>query len=688
MADLLAFLSDLATPALFETWAAAVSALLLFGGACAVGLLAVPSVVAPVWLRALAGFPLFFVLGGTIGILVYLAGGSAGVALLALLAGAMAAMIFALWSGGWPASAKATAGRPHWTRGDVAMVIALLLLGYVFAFFGWGETNDGTIRVAPGAWGDGALHTLNAEAFSRRAGGDLSLPAFAGEVFREPFGYDFVAGMLRRAGWTVGAAFTLPAAGLLACLLGWTGYVATLLVRNMEYGIRNTKYGRRVSRSAFLISCFLLLFGNGLQWLVMATRTASWSPGRFFGVHVISWDKVEEIGLVWSLHLNTFSSQKHFLLAAAFLSVLAGVLFVCVRRPQPYPLHPTLYTLLPLAVATGFLPLFHAHGFLAAGLLWLGALRLTKSRVIVLLGVLILALALPAFIWYAGTVTRSGFTRVAPGYLAPPGIGSWVLFWFVNLGLFLPLALLALLKKEHQDVRWILGLPAGALFVLGNIVQLQPYHWDNYKVFLFGWLLLLPLVTATMTRWAMTRRTARSWPLLVLAGQPAMLRVAMLAGVVFIMCLTTLSEVATYLHFRVVHPIYTSQDRVVARALDAVLPRAAVVLAATDTVHNHHLTLTGRNLVVGYGGWLWSRGLAWQEHSARMRQVLTADSTDGFCDAALGLSATHVVVGDAERREELGRVSPTVNAVFEKMFLPSSGLPYVVDVARLCGDPR
>ncbi|MDP3685826.1 MAG: hypothetical protein Q8R32_03265, partial [bacterium] len=291
------FLRDLVSPALFETWLAGVIATLVFIGALALGLLVVPRPVARPALRALAGFPLFFLLGGTAGILVYLAGGTVRMGLGALLILSIGIAIAALWRGELRELLR-------WR--DISHLGVLLLLGFSLAFFGWGETRDGTVRAMSGAWGDGPLHTLNAEAFRLQAGPDLSFPAFAGESFHEPFGYDFVAAMLREAGFTIGGAFALPAAGLLACLLGWSG---ALVVRLS---------GLKAARSASFAAALLILTFGGFQWMEMAQRTGSWAPARFFGVHESAWAKGEALGLIWDNHLNTFSSQKHLLLASAF----------------------------------------------------------------------------------------------------------------------------------------------------------------------------------------------------------------------------------------------------------------------------------------------------------------------------------------------------------------------------------
>lgn len=616
----IAFLRDLAGAALFESWGSAGVAAVLVAGSWAVGLLVIPATVARPALRALAGFPLALLAGGTVGILLYLLNipvrGGLGAAVLG------AALCFGI-------GLRHRIFRGLGTRREILLLGFLLIVGYTLAFFGWGETTDGTIRGISGVWGDGPLHTLIMEAFVHRTGGDLSMPAFAGEQLREPFGTDFVAAMLRSAGFTVGGAFTVPAAGLLACLLGWAGHLAARFAA--QDGASKASV-RLAAASATVLVCS---FG-GLQWLVMATRAGAWSPARFFGVHASAWDKAEDLGLIWANHLNMFASQKHLLLAAAFLLVLAALLLERMRPIRRIgPIGPTerVRLLLPFAIATGFLPLFHTHAFLAAGLLWLAAALITRSRSVTAIGALALVTALPTLLWQFGLASRAGFLTLRLGWMASDGVRGWLWFWFFNLGIFLPLLGLAVWRGGRQQRRAVtlLGVPALLLFVAANVVQFQPYQWDNFKLFLFAWLLVLPLVAAEMSRWRFRGTRAVTISLLVL------------------MSLTTLSEFPTHLNFRATHPVYDARTRAAARHLDAILPRAAVVLADTDTVHNHPLTLTGRTLFMGYGGWIWTRAYQASERSALLTRLRALHPHD-VCTHATLLGITHVI-----RREAAGQ---------------------------------
>jgi len=347
-------------------------------------------------------------------------------------------------------------------------------------------------------------------------------------------------------------------------------------------------------------------------------------------VHQRLWDHADNLGLAWAHHLKIFFSQKHFLLALAFLVVLASALAVVVRArrlPDEYRSF-----LIILALATGLLPLVHAHTFLAAAGLWAVAAVAVRRRLLVLCAISSLLLALPLLLWYASAVSREGFLHWAPGYQGTTDLRLWGKFWLVNLGLYPFLIVPALWSSQLGRLRWLLVLPAGALFVVGNLFQFQPYAWDNHKLFLLAWVLTLPLACATLARFLARARSPRGLWRAVLVG-----------GAVCFLTLTSVADLSTLVHERAAHPVYTVADRASALALDRALPRSAVVLADTFERHNHPLTLIGRTLVVGYGGWVWTRGYQTGGERAQAWSFFSDGEYGAFCRTVGRLAVTHAV---------------------------------------------
>ena len=656
--DIIAFARDIFSVALFENKLAFVSALLLLLGTLSLGLLVVPEKFGRPAVRALTGFPLLFIFGGSLCVVLYAIG--INIFFAGILTVVIAVVLF-----GCAVYLKKIQSLFKWK--EAGILIGLLLAGYLLMYFGWGEAKDGTISAISGSWADGVLHTLNAEAFKLRGASDFSMPAYAGENFHEPFGYDFVAGVLLSLGFTIGAAFTIPAAGLLASLLGLVGNLTAVLVR-IRKGISNNKL--RVVGPVVTAGIFTV-FASGLQWIIMSQIHGLWNIGKFFGIHSPVWDKQEQIGLIWANHINTFASQKHLLLAECFLMLIASALvFLLTERKLSKNSKKIFFG--ALVLATGLLPLFHAHAFIAAALLWLVFWIIRPTKKIFFLGLLIIIVAAPIFMLFGGAVSRTGFTQIAVGYMANAGLFSWAVFWLVNLGAFLPITIIALLNKKNGHARLLLGIPAIALFVLGNVVQFQPYLWDNYKIFIFAWFLIMPLVVVEMFSWVVERK-----------NRVITVAFSVLIAVIFLSeIMTTVSETATYFNFRRNFPLFTSEERILAKEMENDLPKNAVILAATNVVHKDPVTLTGRNLFLGYGGWIWTRGLELLGKERKIDTILESDSEKILCENLRGAGVTHIVVNYNSAKSWLPKSSDFVR---ESLKLDSIGMQTgVISTADVC----
>lgn len=634
----------------FNDFLGAIYFLIILVGSLSLGLFLVPKNFARPFIRALSGFVLFFIVWGALGFLIYLAGGTLT---FAAYFGVAVAAILIIW-----ASLK-----KYWkefkNKKEMFWLIIFILIALIPTLVWWDETADGTIRAVGGSWGDGAIHTLNLKAFVLRESKEISLPIFSGELMREPEAYDFTSAMLYRLGLTLGGAFALPAAICLAALVAWAANLSSYFLRTASGKVR---------KIAFVLTTFLLPTFSGLQWLLMAAQTNSWSPAKFFAVHDKFWNQYEEAGLIWASHFNVFFSQKHYLLAAAFLMILASV-FIFLSDKNERLNKKEKILLIFLAIISGLLPLFHAHAFIVLAILWLVFWLLKKSKFIFFLGLLIILLALPAFIWYQSAVTAGNFIEIAVGYVATGGIFGWILFWLTNLGLFLPLSVYFFFITKNKTAIWLLGIPALFLFMLGNLVRLQPYHWDNFKIFLFAWLLVLPFFVSELIK---------------LISKDKIISYFLGAVVILTMVLTTVADFPTYLWQRAAFPLYSSSDRAYAERLNKILPLDAVVLAASDSIHRHPITLTGRNLVAGYGGWIWSRGLDYSGRESEIAKVLASESKDEFCGGLKVLKATHILFGEQEMSAWNDKLSDYVRVLLGLKKPELEGKINVISVDAIC----
>jgi hypothetical protein len=186
--------------------------------------------------------------------------------------------------------------------------------------------------------------------------------------------------------------------------------------------------------------------------------------------------------------------------------------------------------------------------------------------------------------------------------MADPTFGraSLFQFWSDNFGIFILLAvyLIALCgwRAWKSGLKWnqesseaiAFLLPALAIFVLGLLFQFAPWQWDNLKLMIWAYFLVLPFLWKDLiAHWNVPAR--------------ALVCIA-LFGSGFISLFGGLS---------VGRPGFGIANRIeLAGVGDAVQRLPVEARFAAYPTFNHPLLLEGRKLVLGYPGHLWSQGFA------------------------------------------------------------------------------
>jgi hypothetical protein len=201
----------------------------------------------------------------------------------------------------------------------------------------------------------------------------------------------------------------------------------------------------------------------------------------------------------------------------------------------------------------GTLPLIHVHSlavlFLVCAILFFFSLEKWKEWIA--FGVAVSIIAVPELIWVmTGSATRlSEFIGWHFGWSS--GKENYFVFWAKNLGLFIPLLIIAIfvifnrrdaaesgqqsavggqpedkdIKAKTEDQRpetgdqiapgegqrasnlLIFYIPFALCFVIPNLVKLAPWEWDNIKVLIYWFVVSAPLV-AWLLAWAWEKSAA------------------------------------------------------------------------------------------------------------------------------------------------------------------------------------
>jgi hypothetical protein len=292
-------------------------------------------------------------------------------------------------------------------------------------------------------------------------------------------------------------------------------------------------------------------------------------------------------------------------------------------------------SLITAGLIAGMLPLIHAHTFLVV--MGVGACLALLFRSLwrewLWFFAAATALALPQVLWLSGsgTIQTESYLGWHVGW--DHGDANVLWFWFVNTGFFIPVLLAALLWRgawfKVPRKLLLFYVPFIFCFIVPNLIKVAPWVWDNIKVLFYWYIASVPLVAWLLARAWQQRKSSWRW------AAAGLLASMMLSGMLDV--LRVVEEASEYQEF-------DPQGIEIARYISQQTPPHAVVLHAPT--YNTPVFLTGRRSLLGYEGWMWSRGLKYPQRSADIQSIYS-----GSPDAERLIRQYHieyVLVGPAE----------------------------------------
>lgn len=472
-------------------------------------------------------------------------------------------------------------------------------------------------------------------------------PMYAGTGFAYPYLADFLAALFVVAGASLREAF---------------------LVQNLALGLAFVGLMHRFThmltgdRLAAYLAPILVLLSGGLGWVYLFQDAAQGGNGLLATLGALPRDYTlsQEGPLRWGNAITTLLvTQRSLLLGMPIALLVFTLLWKLVHTEARGPVEggtpartrkgsEALRIALVAGVLTGALPLVHAHTFgvvigtaFFVGLLFRqwreGRWRAWAAYVIVAL-----ALALPQIWWSTrdSIAVAGAFFGFEFGWDHREEPVPW--FWFLNTGLFIPLALAAALWRTDRPLasRAMLLFTAAFLvwFIVPNLVKLAPWVWDNIKVLIYWFVGFVPLVALLLARWL---RAGAGWRAV---GVAAVLSLT-LAG-----ALDNWRVISGQTAFGEFEP---DGIALAAAARERTPPDALFLNAPT---WNTPVFLTGRRSLLGYTGHVWSRGLPYAQREADIARIY-AGEPDAM-DLLHRYRVDYVVVSPVERN------SLTVNDAF------------------------
>ncbi len=497
---------------------------------------------------------------------------------------------------------------------EPSVLVPTLVVGLVIArwLIFWSEAllyvDGGVVANHVNVFGDLPVHLGNATSFAFGDNFPPEHPRFAGHPLAYHHLSDLTAASLITLGIDPGSALTIHSAL----------FSALVALAIFAFALRLT--GDRGVASLALV---LFVLSGSLGWVEMVGPITT-SPDPLGG-RLWAFERVREAGYEWqNIFYGFLMPQRAFLygMPLAFL----GLTLVLIGKRRDDAL-----AFVTAGAVVGLLPLAHLATMLALAIVTpFMALFLPTRKWIGFFAAWILV-ALPQLLLQQGG---------APGALASlrfqlgwvMGTVPWPVFWLKQVGLFLPLVVVALaLPRLLPKDSYRLLVAFMAIFVAANILVFQPWDWDNHKVFVYWFLATCILVAGLLAHLWRRRGTA--------------VRATIAIGLV-IMLMSGVLEDLNQLLGRDRYPLFNAGDIAFAARVRDETPPDAVF--ATAPVNNHPVpVLAGRRVLMGYPGWLFAEGLPWEERDADLRAIFAyTDAAERLLDT---YSVDYVVVGPVER---------------------------------------
>jgi len=489
------------------------------------------------------------------------------------------------------------------------------------------KTEEGLYAGFRTIWADWAFHLAYSNVFAYRPLSEWFShhPLFYPVRFNYPFVASFISGMLTRIGVDSVSAFVVPA------ILITLGFLAILFL-----------FYR------------MLLKSNTLSFLGVTLFLTSGGLGFIF-FPASEYTSIPEKHIYWmNMVTSEMLPQRPFMLGVGVGLLLLIVVYGWVKKEFK---NVSNWQVFLLGLTTSLVTFVHMHSFFSLGLIAL-VLFVGYRKYLRQWGILLAGVCLPTLIIYFvhhRTQSVGGFFAWHFGWMAGEGKApiNVFYFWILNWGLFLPLALWATWREKWYKEPFVV---AGAfLFVLCNIVKFQPWIWDNSKILSWSYLLLaIPVASYLGLLWKKKEKRILS---------------RALAGILFVtltlsgfLDLWSLNQTSSHTHqmFNQDQLNLATEFRQISKPLDLVL--------TSDDHHNWVMSLTGRQVLMGYTGWLWTYGINSSSLAREMRTMFAGGHEAEALFEKYGVD--YVVIG----RVELQKFAAN-EAYFKKNYNASLSTP-------------
>lgn len=482
--------------------------------------------------------------------------------------------------------------------------------------------EEGNMKAAIGGYGDIPFHLTQVTKFGYGDLFDFNEPIFTGDRIRYAFLINWISGLFLKITGHLRFSLLLP-----AMIFAVASIILTFLI-----------YKKLLKKEWLALLAVLIFFlGSGFASYYLITDKIigeSMSLSQFINfvvekniTTIVKWDAVyPQQNITWGAPLTmAFMHQRSFFLGY-FLFTLFLYLLLKFQETKNKKIFYALILILGLS------PLAHYHSFLAMGFttvlfaiiqFWKKDKELFKKTVLIL--ILAAIISLPEIIYLVSgkeniVYGENAFIKFRLGWMTDPTIGSvkypnenpgalekitaYKQFLWINFGLILPVFILAsfwLMRKKIKAGKEVVFYISGAIFffVLAQLFKFQPWDYDNNKILVYFQFFAAPIIILFFLKLIEKNKKAG----------------AVLLGLFFIVAIHSgiIDIIPRYLvPIKDIPVIFNKDNQQTAEYIKENIPENEQIL--TSSTHLNPVdSLAGRPAIVGYPGWLWTKGLDYTE---------------------------------------------------------------------------
>ena len=496
----------------------------------------------------------------------------------------------------------------------------------------WTYRADGLYAGYVNIWGDWAAHLSFAGSFAYGHNFPPQFPIDPGNHLGYPFMMDFLAANLVPLGASLPSSLVLTS-GLLGLAFPAVMYLAAM------------RFAGGRAAAAIAVAAFLLSGGLGFIYLIgdidkLGVGVLLHLPREYTLNRDLNYQWLNPV-------LAYLVPQRTTLFGFSLALIVLLLVWIAVREDLGWKAY------LFAGVVAGLTPSFHVHAYgtiVALAGFW-ALFNRRREWLAFFVPAIVLGVPVLAWLWPPASTCLARSSNLPlclqPGWMAfndfkRDGI-AWVApdfawFWIKNTSVLIPLVISAQALNRWIPTRfgtWF--APMWLWFAVPSIFILAPWEWDNTKFFIF--FALFGSIMAGAFLAALYRRGPEAALIAT-----ALLVVLLLSGTLDLVRASDYS-VSSY-------QFVDTRGLQVANWVRANTPPDAVFAVADD--HNSPIpTLSGRRILVGYPGWLFTYGLEdFNQKVTDDKLILAGDPSAPALIRKYGI--TYVLIGPQELDPSIG----------------------------------